>query len=171
MIRPSATDILCTECGLCCDGSLFSDVELCTAKEFSRLELLGVTTEEGDGDAAGLLLQPCGALKGKRCGIYDVRPNCCRTFECRLLKDVQSGRVKIASARETIAKVTREINQLRELIDDIEDQTELPLKEHYLEALSLIAEQRQSAVHTQRGTELRRRMRLLEMKIKTIFLG
>jgi uncharacterized protein len=85
------TDTLCTRCGLCCDGTLFAEVELAHRAEATRLEALGLEIESDD--EAPLQVQPCTALKGRRCGIYPHRPGCCRTFECRLLQDVRCGAV------------------------------------------------------------------------------
>ena len=45
-----------------------------------------------------LLIQPCPALKGKRCSIYPHRPKCCRTFECLLLKRVRRGEISVSAA-------------------------------------------------------------------------
>src|SRR6266850_269339 len=101
-MKPSLTNTLCTRCGLCCDGSLFADVELTNRDEASALEVMGLDIEDADDAGGGLLLQPCGALKGKRCGIYPYRPDCCRAFECRLLRDVKRGTVSIAQAKEKV---------------------------------------------------------------------
>ena len=90
-MKLSLTDILCTKCGLCCDGSLFADVELANRDEASALEVMGLDIEDDDEVDGELLLQPCAALKRKRCSIYPYRPNCCRTFECRLLQKVKRG--------------------------------------------------------------------------------
>ncbi len=110
---PSLTDTLCTRCGLCCDGSLFADVELAGRVEATGLEVLGLEIDDDDADGA-LLLQPCLALRGTRCGIYALRPECCRTFECRLLQAVRRGtvgveraRVQIAGARKRIRRASR----------------------------------------------------------------
>ena len=92
-MKPSLTDTLCTRCGLCCDGSLFAEVELASSAEASALEVMGLDIEDDNQVDARLLLQPCGALKGKRCSIYPYRPDCCRTFECRLLQEVRRGQV------------------------------------------------------------------------------
>ena len=89
-MKPSLTDTLCTRCGLCCDGSLFGDVELVGPGEATRLEIMGLEIDDNQADG-DLLLQPCAALQGRRCGIYAHRPKCCRSFECRLLEDVRSG--------------------------------------------------------------------------------
>ena len=36
-MSPLLTDTLCTNCGLCCDGTLFADVELVGQAEIARL--------------------------------------------------------------------------------------------------------------------------------------
>lgn len=162
------TDFLCTECGLCCDGSLFSDVELSSAKELSGLEVLGLNVEDGDRSAPGLLLQPCNAREGKRCGIYQHRPKCCRTFECRLLKDVRSGKMSANDAREKIAVVSTEMRSFRELIGI--NVSGLPLKEQYLEVMDSMSSQKQTAAIEEKEEELTRRMRILERMIKKTFL-
>ena len=85
-------DTLCTSCGLCCDGTLFADVELVGQAEAARLEIMGLELDDGETNA-GLLSQPCAALQGGRCGIYAYRPKCCRVFECHLLQNAQRGAV------------------------------------------------------------------------------
>src|SRR5213079_901703 len=97
---PSLTDILCTQCGLCCDGSLFADVELASRDEASSLELLGLEIEEEG--RHGVLVLPCRALEGTRCSVYALRPDCCRTFECKLLQAARRGLVSVTRARELI---------------------------------------------------------------------
>jgi uncharacterized protein len=89
--------MLCTRCGLCCNGSFFADVELSGPRESTPLEALGLEIEDDN-----LLIQPCGALKGTRCSIYAHRPKCCRTFECLLLKRVRRGEVSMPAALRLI---------------------------------------------------------------------
>ena len=91
------TDTLCTRCGLCCDGTLFADVELVGQAEIARLEIMGMEVENEDRNT-GLLSQPCAALRGTRCGIYAHRPKCCRVFECHLLQNTQRGAVTVERA-------------------------------------------------------------------------
>jgi len=50
------TDTLCTRCGLCCDGTLFAEVELAHRAEATLLEALGLEIERDD--EAPLLVQP-----------------------------------------------------------------------------------------------------------------
>ena len=97
----SLETVLCTKCGLCCNGSFLADIEI-SREEALRLEAGGLEVEEEDGNA--LLIQPCAALKGKRCSIYAYRPKCCRTFECLLLKRARQGEVSVVKAGEMIER-------------------------------------------------------------------
>src|SRR5664279_4921302 len=141
-MKPSLTDTLCTRCGLCCDGSLFADVELASGDEASALEVMGLEIEDDDDDGGGLLVQPCGALKGRRCSIYPHRPDCCRTFKCRLLQEAERGMVEVERAKEKIGEALRRIEGVKELAVQLGTGDErLPLKEQCLEALALPTEQ------------------------------
>ena len=97
----SVEDILCTQCGLCCDGTLLDDAELSGPAEADRLELLGLEVEEDD---APVISFPCAALDGTRCGIYPHRPHTCRTFECALLQETKAGRLTPEQARNRIRR-------------------------------------------------------------------
>jgi len=135
-MKPSLTDTLCTRCGLCCDGSLFADVELAGRAEAAKLEIMGLEIED-DGADRWLLSQPCRALKGRRCGIYAHRPECCRTFECRLLQDVRRGAVSVERANEHIAAALKRIEWVKELMLQLgQRDTGLPLRERCAEALA-----------------------------------
>jgi Fe-S-cluster containining protein len=109
-------ETLCTECGLCCDGSLFADVELGGAREAARVELLGLRIEDGDGDESALLLQPCGALKERRCMVYKHRPKCCRTFECGLLQEVKRGTISFEDARGKVKRAVAQVAEINALL-------------------------------------------------------
>src|ERR1043165_7941634 len=113
-MTPLLTDTLCTNCGLCCDGTLFADVELVGDAEVARLEIMGMDVED-EGRNSGLLSQPCAALRGTRCGIYEHRPKCCRVFECRLLQNAQRGAVTVERALERIADARGQIGRVRAL--------------------------------------------------------
>ncbi len=134
---PSLTDTLCTRCGLCCDGSLFAEVELTGRAESTELEILGLEIEDDDSNGAQLL-QPCAALQGRRCSIYAHRPQCCRTFECRLLQDVRCGAVSMKLALERIVEAQNGIRRAEELLMQLGQRaTRLPLRERCAEALIL----------------------------------
>ena len=132
---PSLTDTLCTQCGLCCDGSLFADVELASRAEATGLEILGL--EIDDDSEAGLLQLPCAALAGTRCTIYAHRPQTCRTFECRLLLDVRRGSVGMERARRHIAEAHDRIALVRDLTKQMRPRgARLPLAEGCAEAIA-----------------------------------
>jgi Fe-S-cluster containining protein len=133
---PLLTDTLCTKCGLCCDGTLFADVELGGQAEIARLEIMGIDTEDENANA-GLLSQPCAALRGTRCGIYAHRPKCCRVFECHLLQNAQNGTVTVERALEHIADARGQIQRVRDLLARLGNRDEdLPLKERCAETLA-----------------------------------
>jgi uncharacterized protein len=171
-MNPSLTDILCTRCGLCCNGSLFADVELASTDEASALEIMGLEIEDADEDEGGLLLQPCRALKGKRCSIYPHRPDCCRTFECRLLQEARHGTVGVEKAKEKIAEALERIERVKELIVQLgQADARLPLKERCTEALALSAEAAPTSERNRKRDELESAMTSLESLIAATFLG
>ncbi|MBI3880291.1 MAG: YkgJ family cysteine cluster protein [Verrucomicrobia bacterium] len=168
-MKPSLTDTLCTRCGLCCDGSLFADVELAGASEAAGLEAMGLEIED---DENGLLLLPCGALRGKLCGIYAHRPECCRTFECRLLQDARRGAVTVERAGEHIAEALKRVARVRELAVELgQRDVRLPLKERYAEALALADDAGTDAALNRKRAELEAEMNAVEGLIRRRFLG
>ena len=171
-MKPSPTDTLCTRCGLCCDGSLFADVELANGDEASALEVMGLEIEDDDDDGDGLLLQPCGALKGRRCSIYSHRPDCCRTFECRLLQEVKRGMAGIERAKEKITETLKRIGRVKELVVQLGTGDErLPLTEHCAEALALSEPAPAGPAVKRKRAELQAAMTSVERLIRAAFLG
>ena len=167
-MKPSLTDTLCTRCALCCDGSLFADVELAGRAEATGLEVLGLEIDDDDADGA-LLLLPCRALQGRRCGIYAHRPQCCRTFECRLLQDVRRGAVSVERAGEHIAEALKRIGRVRELMAQLGQRDErLPLREGCAEALAREAGANPEV--NRKRTELEAEMSAVEGLIRKTFL-
>ena len=135
-MEPGLADRVCTRCGLCCDGSLFADVELAGRAEATRLEVMGLEIEDDDVNGA-LLSQPCRALQGKRCSIYAHRPECCRTFECRLLQQARHGAAGAGRAKEKIAEARKRIGRVRKLMARVGQRGgHLPLGEGCAEALA-----------------------------------
>jgi hypothetical protein len=154
----SLESILCTRCGLCCGGSLFADVELSGA-EAARLEFAGLEIEDDS-----LLLQPCAALKGRKCSIYSHRPKCCRTFECLLLQQAKRGEISIVAATHQIDATLHLVKRVHALLDTMpETDRHLPLKERCVEAW-------ESAGPTDTATELEAAIASLEANINQVFL-
>jgi Fe-S-cluster containining protein len=168
-MKPLLTDTLCTKCGLCCDGTLFADVELVGQAEVARLEIMGMDIENGDRNT-GLLSQPCAALRGTRCGIYAHRPQCCRVFQCHLLQNAQRGAVTVERALEQIADAREQIRQVRVMLGGLGNRDEdLPIKERCAETL---AEEGVSTSETIKDrADLEAAMATLENTIWNTFLG
>jgi Fe-S-cluster containining protein len=166
-MTPRLTDTLCTSCGLCCDGTLFADVELGQA-EVVRLEIMGMEVENGDRNM-GLLSQPCAALRGTRCGIYAHRPNCCRVFQCHLLQNAQRGVVSVERAMEQIADAREQIGRVRAMLGRLGNRDEdLPIKERCAETL---AAEGAPPERIKDRAELEAAMATLEDTIWNTFLG
>jgi Fe-S-cluster containining protein len=134
MNNVSKTDELCTQCGLCCDGSIFADIELESESEKVAVEALGL---EIDTDGPPLLLLPCTGLDGTRCSVYKNRPGRCRTFECRLLQKANAGAVSVLDAQRIIAETRAHVAALDRLCREAGEESEdLPLQERCVEVLA-----------------------------------
>jgi len=168
-MTPLLTDTLCTTCGLCCDGTLFADVELNGRAEAARLEIMGMDVENEDRNT-GLLSQPCAALRGTRCGIYAHRPKCCRVFQCRLLQNAQQGAVTVERALVQIADAREQIRRVRAMLDHLGNRDEeLPIKERCAEALTDEDDMTSEAIKGR--ADLEAAMTTLEDTIWNTFLG
>jgi uncharacterized protein len=168
-MESSLTDTLCVGCGLCCDGSLFADVELAGRAEITRLEVLGLEIED-DGATRALLVQPCAALRERRCSIYPHRPKCCRTFECRLLQQVRNGAMELGQAKGLVAVTLKRIERVRKLIGEVGPREgSLPLVESCAEALA--SDTGASPRRKRKRAELAAAMAEVTERIRATFLG
>ena len=126
---------LCPKCGLCCNGVLFADVELRKGDEAQRLAELGLSLEKKGRQLA--FAQPCACFDGRLCQIYDERPKRCRTFECGLLKRVQTGELGVDVALSIVARTKRQVEQVCELLRCSDsDDGRLALSQRYERAMS-----------------------------------
>ncbi len=106
---------LCLSCGLCCDGTLFSTVPL-EKDEAARLKGRVSLVRGG-----GSMKQPCKALEGVSCRVYEERPATCRKFRCLALQQVEAGEVSEGDAQAFIAEVfarRRRVSETLELEDE-----------------------------------------------------
>ena len=122
---------LCAQCGICCDGTLFKDVQLRESDDPERLEALGlpvvrprvrvgsVKGTQGGGQSPAKFPQPCAALAGCKCRIYRERPAHCREFECGLLMACVAGRVTVPKAQEIIGRTLGKADAVRGLLEQL----------------------------------------------------
>jgi uncharacterized protein len=141
------TKQLCLECGMCCNGVLFRDVELQPGDTAKKLRELGLpvkdtparrnsTSKPTTNTAAAnkqRFPQPCAALcADNRCQIYADRPSRCREFECALLKAASAGRIEPSQALRHIRSAQRRVDAVVRLLRALGDQSEhLPLSRRF----------------------------------------
>jgi uncharacterized protein len=127
---------LCPNCGLCCDSTLFADVELRKGDDAERLTRLGLTLFQKT-KSQRAFDQPCACFEGKLCKIYNDRPGQCRLFECGLLKRVQSGEMTTNAALKKIAETKSLAEKVRSLLCESGQRDEkLALTHRYAAAMS-----------------------------------
>jgi len=93
---------LCTSCGLCCDGNLFTQVPL-LADEVALLRRRGLPLL-ARGDRPPALGQRCAALAGICCTIYDERPQGCRSYRCMLHAALAADEVGLDEALAVVVQ-------------------------------------------------------------------
>ncbi len=122
----AAGEDLCLACGLCCDGTIFSDVQLLAGDDAERLEKLGLVVKCSGSHPK--FVQPCVAHDGCRCRIYDERPSYCREFDCALLKSWQDGSIAKEAALQIIRMAREQVALVKELLGRLGDkEVTLPL--------------------------------------------
>jgi uncharacterized protein len=127
---------LCPNCGLCCDSTLFADVELQPRDDAKRLAQLSLTLEK-KGRTKLAFAQPCACFDGKLCQIYHDRPQRCRAFDCGLLKRVNDGKMSAAAALKKISDTKARAEKIRSLLRSLGQRDEqVPLTQRYAEAMS-----------------------------------
>jgi hypothetical protein len=102
--RPAhqAGQSLCMACGLCCEGTLFSQTNLGALDDVAALSALGVGFVSDVAEPA--LKQPCAAYKNCACTIYADRPRACRQFRCALLRRFKANKISRDDALDVIRK-------------------------------------------------------------------
>ena len=117
---------LCLACGLCCDGTLFDNVQLGSGDDAKKLKALGLPiTVTRTRIPVAQFRQPCVALCADRtCRLYAARPGQCRTFECGVFKDAQAGRITFAAALRWVKQARRKADNLRRLLRQLGDTDE-----------------------------------------------
>ncbi len=132
----NSVEQLCPNCGLCCDSTLFADVELRAGDDARRLAQLGMTIEQKTQTKLAFP-QPCACFDGKLCGIYGDRPKRCRSFECGLLRRVAVRELTASAALKKISIAKRRAEQVRALLRQVGQREErMALTHRYAEAMS-----------------------------------
>lgn len=101
---------LCKSCGLCCTGHLFAWTKLRSA-ELDAIESLGLRVFREPAQRG--FNQPC-PLWNEVCTIYETPhyPRFCRTYKCKLLKQVLNEVTPLPSALTTVKHAKNLIHEL-----------------------------------------------------------
>lgn len=113
MSTKEQTTALCLSCGLCCDGTLFRYVPL-EPKEARRLAGRVTPCEGG-------MEQPCRALDGVHCTVYDDRPTTCRAFRCLALQQLEADVITADDAHEFVQEVFTRRRRLAEAMGEADE--------------------------------------------------
>jgi hypothetical protein len=110
----SATTSLCKSCGLCCTGHLFIWTKLRSA-ELDSIQSLGLKVFREPNQRG--FNQPCPLWDGI-CTIYDSPqyPRFCKTYKCKLLKQVLDGGLSLPSALEVVHQTKNLIRELDSIL-------------------------------------------------------
>ena len=127
---------LCPNCGLCCDSTLFADVELRTGDNAKRLKKLGLSITQKTKTKLAFA-QPCACFDGKLCQIYNDRPKQCGLFECGLLKKVESENITANAALKKISDAKQLAAKVRTLLSSLGQRDEhMAMTHRYAEVMS-----------------------------------
>ena len=153
MVATDAISQLCPNCGMCCNGVLFGDVELQGGDDAQKLSAAGLDLFRKGRKQA--FAQPCACFDGKLCRIYADRPNRCAGFDCGLLKRVIAGQMSSASALKTIRATLREVERVKQLLRDSGNHEEASaLNKRYADVMAQPMDLSASEADTERRGEL-----------------
>jgi hypothetical protein len=109
------SSLICQDCGLCCDGVLFSHVTI-SANAKNRLPLADTKVVENKIK----MKFPCNYMCGSSCSVYHIRPNKCKTYSCNLLKSLIKEEIKYNEAKKILSTTKAQVEWIRENIKYIE---------------------------------------------------
>lgn len=111
----SQANTLCKSCGLCCTGHLFNSTKLRSA-ELDSARALGLNVFGSEPRQRGFS-QPCPLWEGQ-CTVYTSAhyPHFCRTFKCRLLKEVLDENTSLPNALTVVQQAKGLIHELEMLL-------------------------------------------------------
>jgi hypothetical protein len=93
---------LCTSCGLCCAGALFTRGTLLPQEvDWARKKRLNVIQR----DEGLSFTVPCHLLEKKSCTVYEDRPQICRAFVCKLLVRLEAGEITLEDAQVKVRRL------------------------------------------------------------------
>jgi len=171
-MSPQLIDTLCLNCGLCCNGALFADVQLQPGEDSEPLRERGLKLRASRSKKSlTKLLQPCAAFDGCRCQVYELRPAMCRKFECHLLQRTQRGEIKPSAALSRIQSTRRRIQKVESLLATLgEESLARPVGWRFQKCLRTAETEDWDAARLETLAELLRAMHELNAVLQREFL-
>ena len=115
---PTDGQNLCLSCGLCCDGTLYTNVPVGAAEPVEAFRAVGVRiAPDRDGKGRYKLPLPCLRFENGRCRTYGCRPAACSSFRCRLLRRVEAGEMALHEAQGIVQLARERRRRFRRLLD------------------------------------------------------
>ncbi len=155
---------ICIDCGLCCDGTLFTQVPLTDDDDAAPLKALGFVLKDHDGKP--IFDQPCAHFSKGCCQVYEGRPRVCRTYRCTLRQRYDKGEVT-AEAAKALINTVRAVDwqtQIRPALEGLADTKGQSLIVSLIAAQRTVADSENPAALRQRyGVALVKAMALLSL--------
>lgn len=85
---------ICKSCGICCDGTIFSDLKIDQTGPSPAWPKQVADLVSDD----KRLPIPCPAFQKQQCTIYSTRPKICQKYQCYLLKNYVTGNISYEAA-------------------------------------------------------------------------
>lgn len=106
---PRLEQDLCTGCAACCDGTIFTYVQVSRDEEAALGDFFTMESRKDD----AIFYQPCPHSVGQRCQIYTQRPETCRKFHCHTLKALRAGEIESDEAVRRVDEMLKQRGQLQ----------------------------------------------------------
>jgi Fe-S-cluster containining protein len=113
-VSVAEANALCMQCGLCCNGTFYGSVVI-AEEETARLSRVGLRIVRDDGTTT--MSQPCSALRGCLCAVYEERPTACARYECSLRKKLVADECSLDDATANVAKMRELLATIRTAFD------------------------------------------------------
>lgn len=106
---------VCQECGLCCNGTLFSFAKV-YPEELKKTKALGIDVFKDDADGTSKFNFPCPAFINGNCSVYLQRPKKCQSYYCKLQENVMNGTIKVEDGLKIVHLVHKHSKWIRQAI-------------------------------------------------------
>gem|GEM_PF-1084291 len=108
---------VCRHCMMCCDGTLFSHV-IVNNKDADFINNQGMELVSKS-DQISTFDQPCSQARDGGCAIYENRPEKCRSYYCKLQKNILNGSISFEKGREVVSLAKMQAREIMQRADHV----------------------------------------------------